>query len=85
MVYIGYFAAVLTTISFLPQVIHTIKIKDTRSISLTMYSMFFVGTICWLIYGVIIHSLPVILANGITMLLAGIILIMKIKNLKKEK
>lgn len=80
MEYIGYIAAILTTASFLPQVIHTIRVKDTTSISLSMYTLFFVGTICWLAYGIELGSLPIIIANGITMTLSGVIFAIKLKN-----
>ncbi|MCE0495210.1 SemiSWEET transporter [Vibrio salinus] len=80
----GYFAAVLTTISFLPQIIHTIKSKDTKSISLSMYTLFLMGSICWLIYGIDIHSIPVITANIITVTLSGIIFMIKLKHTLKN-
>ena len=80
MEYIGYIAAVFTTISFLPQVIHTIRVKDTTSISLTMYSLLIIGTICWLAYGVVLGSTPIIVANGITIALSSVIFIIKLKN-----
>lgn len=76
---LGLVAAVLTTLSFLPQVIKVIKTKHTADLSLSMYSLFFVGVFLWLIYGIILKSLPIILANGITLILSGIILILKIK------
>ncbi|MFT6335398.1 MAG: MtN3 and saliva related transmembrane protein [Saprospiraceae bacterium] len=76
---IGIVAAVLTTLSFLPQAIKAIKTKDTRGISLTMYSLFFLGVTLWLIYGILINDLPIILANGLTFILAGTILILKLK------
>jgi len=80
MEYIGYIAAVLTTVSFLPQVIHTIRVNDTTGISLTMYSLLIVGTICWLSYGVVLGSIPIIVANGITFALSSVIFIIKLKN-----
>lgn len=76
---IGYIAAVLTTISFVPQVIHIHKTKNTSSISLAMYAIFCIGVFLWLVYGLIIDSAPVIVANSITLILASYILIMKIK------
>lgn len=78
---LGYVAALLTTGSFLPQVLHTLKSRDTRSISLAMYLMFVSGTLLWLLYGWHIGSVPVIAANLITTLLASIILAMKLRQL----
>jgi len=72
-------AAFSTTISFLPQAIKTIKTKDTKALSLPMYLLFTFGVFMWLIYWIQINSLPVILANSITLILAWIILIYKIK------
>lgn len=76
---LGYFAAFCTTISFLPQTIKTIKTKDTSGLSLSMYVLFFIGIACWFIYGLIISNYPLLIANGITIILAGIILFMKLK------
>lgn len=76
---LGLIAATLTTISFLPQVYKTWKTKDTQGLSLTMYSVFFVGIILWLIYGIHLDSLPMIMANSITALLSLFLLIMKVK------
>jgi MtN3 and saliva related transmembrane protein len=75
---IGYLAAFGTTISFLPQAIKTIQTKDTSGISLGMYTLFTIGTLFWLIYGIMAGSLPVAIANAITLVFASIILIYKI-------
>jgi len=75
----GYLAAALTTISFVPQVIQVWRSKHTKDISLGMYSIFTVGILVWLIYGILLGSTPIIIANSITILLAGSVLAMKIK------
>jgi MtN3 and saliva related transmembrane protein len=77
---IGYFAAFLTTASFLPQVLKALKTKDTTGISLIMYLMFISGVILWLIYGILLENKIIIFANLITLILAGIVLLVKIKN-----
>lgn len=77
--FIGYLAAGLTTLSFLPQAIKTIKEKNTTGISSVMYTMFTAGVFLWLVYGIFTHDLPVMLANLVTFILASIILFMKIK------
>ena len=82
---IGYVAATLTTVSFLPQAILTIKTRDTSSLSLSMYSIFSLGVFCWLIYGLYIADTAIIAANAITFILAGIILVYKIYNLVTNK
>ncbi len=76
---IGYLAAFGTTASFLPQAIKTIETKDTSGISLPMYILFTIGTLLWLIYGIMQPSLPVAVANAITLIFATTILIYKIK------
>ena len=76
---LGLLAATLTTVSFLPQVYKTWKTKSTEGLSLTMYLIFFVGVVLWLIYGLHIKSLPVIIANLITSVLALFLVIMKLK------
>ncbi len=77
--WIGYIAAVCTTLSFIPQVIHIFRRRDTRAISLGMYSFFTFGIIMWLVYGVLIKNYPMIMANMVTFLLATLILSYKIK------
>ena len=72
-------AAFSTTFSFLPQAIKTIRTKDTKALSLPMYVLFTFWVFLWLIYWLQINSLPVILANSITLILASIILFYKIK------
>jgi MtN3 and saliva related transmembrane protein len=76
----GLVAAFFTTTSFFPQAIKTIRTKDTSAISLSMYIMFTFGTLMWLIYGLTSGNLPVSIANGITLILASIILYYKIKH-----
>jgi MtN3 and saliva related transmembrane protein len=76
---IGLIAAFITTASFLPQVFKTYKTKDTSGLSLTMYVTFFIGIVLWLIYGIHLKSVPIILANAITAVLALSLVIMKLK------
>ena len=83
--YLGYLAATLTTASFLPQAILTIKTKDTQSLSLTMYTLFTLGVFCWLVYGIYIADKAIIFSNSITFLLAASILVFKIYNVLTNK
>lgn len=76
---IGSIAAVLTTFAFLPQVIKVIKTKDTESIALGMYLMQVLGIALWLAHGLAIQDLPLILANSVSFILSGIILVYKIR------
>ena len=76
---IGLLAAFATTVSFLPQAIKTIQTKDTSGISLYMYCLFTAGTMFWLAYGIMIGSLPVTVANAVTMIFASVILLYKIR------
>jgi MtN3 and saliva related transmembrane protein len=82
---IGYLAATLTTASFLPQAILTIRTKDTESLSLSMYSLFTLGVFCWLIYGIYLSNKAMIFANAITLVLATSILAFKIYNILFKK
>ena len=77
--WIGYAAAVLTTVSFIPQAIMTIRTRDTRGISRGMYIIFTTGVAAWLAYGIAIGSWPMILANVVTLILASSILALKIR------
>ena len=76
---VGYVAATLTTISFLPQAYLTFKTRKGPGVSLAMYSLFSVGVALWLVYGVMLAAWPVIIANGVTLVLALFILGMKLK------
>ncbi|WP_296492383.1 SemiSWEET transporter [Rhodoferax sp.] len=76
---IGTLAAVLTTVSFLPQALHTFRTKDVRGISLGMYSAFTLGVALWLVYGLLLDAWPVVIANVITLALASTILVMKLR------
>ena len=75
----GYAAAALTSGSFIPQAIMTIRTRDTRGISRSMYALFTVGVALWLAYGAAIHSWPMIIANTVTLALAGTILLLKLR------
>lgn len=77
--WIGSVAAVLTTVSFVPQAVKVIRERQTKGISLGMYVLFTLGVALWFVYGVLIDSSPVYLANGITLLLAGTILATKVR------
>jgi MtN3 and saliva related transmembrane protein len=77
---LGYVAATLTTISFLPQAILTIRTRDTDGLSLSMYSTFTLGVLGWLIYGFFLKNNVIMIANSITLFLAMLILSFKIYN-----
>jgi MtN3 and saliva related transmembrane protein len=72
-------AATLTTAAFVPQALHIICHKETRAISLFMYVSFAAGVALWLLFGVIIGNWPIIVSNGITLVLALAIIAMKLK------
>ena len=76
---IGTFAAVLTTIAFLPQAWLTWKSRRADGISLAAYSMFTIGVGLWLLYGLLLGAWPVIIANLLTLVLALFILAMKLR------
>jgi MtN3 and saliva related transmembrane protein len=78
MIDIGYIAAFLTTISFLPQVIHTLKTRRTDDISLTMYLVLGVGMLFWIAYGFTIMNLPIIFANAIALTMVILIICVKV-------
>ena len=81
--WIGYIAAFLTTFSFAPQAFLTLKTRDTKTLSLSMYSMFALGVFCWTIYGVLKGDWVIVSANVLTELLALPILGMKVYNVIK--
>lgn len=74
----GMVGGFLTTISFLPQVIKVWKTRSTKDISLIMFVLFTIGVFFWLLYGIFMNAWPIILANGMTLILACIIIVFKL-------
>jgi MtN3 and saliva related transmembrane protein len=77
--FIGYLAAGLTTLSFLPQALHTFRTRDVSGISLGMYTLFTTGVALWVAYGALMASGPLLAANVVTLSLAVAILVMKLR------
>ncbi|MDA9027134.1 SemiSWEET transporter [Flavobacteriaceae bacterium] len=80
---IGLIAASLTTYAFLPQVYKTWKTKDVSGFSLPTFSLFFIGIIFWLVYGIYLESLSMIFANTITLISSFTLLVFIIKYRKR--
>jgi MtN3 and saliva related transmembrane protein len=76
--WLGYLAASLTTLSFVPQAVLTLRTRDVHGISATMYGVFTVGVALWLAYGWQLGEWPIIVANAVTLVLAATILITKL-------
>lgn len=76
---LGLLAGALTTIAFLPQVLKTWRTKSTEDISAIMFITFCLGLLLWLIYGLLINSLPIIFANALTLIFSSIILYFKFR------
>ena len=77
---IGYAAGLLATLAFLPQVAKTMRDRSVKDISLGMYILFCAGVSLWLLYGFLISSWPVIISNFVTLILSGMVLILKIRH-----
>jgi MtN3 and saliva related transmembrane protein len=77
---VGFAAGILTTIAFIPQVWHSWQTRDLSGVSLRMYGLFTLGVSLWLIYGVAMRSLPITIANAVTLLLAGLVLSLKLRH-----
>ena len=77
---VGYAAATLTTLAFIPQTLKSLQTRDMSGVSLGMYSLFTLGVGFWLIYGVMLESWPIIIANTITLGLAGTVLFLKLRH-----
>ncbi len=82
---LGYAAATLTTVSFVPQVWRTFRTHDVSGISLRMYSIFTAGIAVWLAYGIVLKELPMILANSVSLVLACTVLVMRLRYAKEKK
>ena len=76
---IGFAAATLTSIAFVPQALQVWRSRSARDISLPMYLLFATGIALWLTYGLLIGSAPIIFANGFTLTMAVAILVMKVR------
>ena len=77
---VGYVAAILTTIAFVPQALTSWRTRDLSGVSLPMYGMFTAGVAMWLAYGVMLDSWPIIIANTITLALSGMVLALKVRH-----
>jgi MtN3 and saliva related transmembrane protein len=82
---LGYIGATLTTIAFLPQAILAWRSDDLSSISLPMYLIFVTGVFFWLMFGILSDIKPVIIANSVTLLFAGSVLTLKIRDRYKRR
>ena len=78
--WLGYAAATLTTVAFVPQAIRTLRTRDTKGISLGMYVVFTIGLCFWLAYGIVLGSWPMIFSNVVTLVLALLILGLKLRH-----
>ncbi|HEY1501937.1 MAG TPA: SemiSWEET transporter [Acidobacteriaceae bacterium] len=76
---IGLVAAFCTTLSFVPQLIRVWRLRSAREISLIMFLVYAVGVFLWLLYGILIHSMPVILANAVSLVLTFAMLALKLR------
>ncbi len=76
---LGLAAGCFTTAAFVPQVLHTWRRKSARDISLAMFATFCIGLVLWILYGLYIHSVPIVLANLVTFALAFTILYFKLR------
>ena len=77
---IGLLAAILTTSAFVPQVYKLYREKNAQGVSLTMYLIMFTGVLLWLLYGILIGSIAIIVANSVTAFLQLLVIIFKLKN-----
>lgn len=77
--WLGIPAAILTTAAYIPQTLKVLRDKHTRDLSLGMYVLITAGIFCWFLYGILLNSPSMIVANGISFVLSGFILLMKLK------
>jgi MtN3 and saliva related transmembrane protein len=77
--FFGYPAAFLTTVAFVPQAWKSWRTRDLSGVSLPMYFLFTLGVALWLVYGVVVGSAPVIVANAVTLLPASVVLWLKVR------
>ena len=83
--WVGFAAATLTTASFLPQAVLTLRTRDVSGISLAMYSAFTAGVALWLVYGLALGQWPIVVANAVTLALAATILTTKLVEDRRQR
>lgn len=83
--WIGTLAGTFTTIAFVPQVAKAWVSRSTRDISLWTFLLFSSGVLLWLMYGILLRSMPIIAANGITLLLSASILFLKLRDIRRQR
>ena len=77
--FLGLVAGTLTTLSFLPQLLKAWKSRSTHDISFGMLALFSAGLVLWIVYGLIVADVPVIMANSVTLVFVGLILVLKLR------
>ncbi len=82
---IGALAGILTTLAFAPQVVKSFRSKSVEDISLVMYAGLCTGILLWICYGALIGSRPLMAANGITLVLAGSVLYLRLRYAPKKE
>ncbi len=82
---IGAVAGIMTTLAFVPQVVKTWRTRSTRDISLGMWLLFWLGVALWTVYGALLAAWPIIVANVLTLVLAGIVVVIKLRNLGRDR
>ena len=82
--FIGFAAGTLCTLAYLPQALHSFRTKSVSDLSLAMLVSLNIGLVLWVAYGVLIHSWPIILPNGVTFFLAFPLLVMKLRFCEKR-
>jgi MtN3 and saliva related transmembrane protein len=82
---LGTLAGLFTTAAFVPQVIKTWRSRSAEDISLVMYSLFSAGVLLWLLYGIALRSLPIVAANGVTLVLALSVLALKLYYMRRRR
>lgn len=82
---LGYVAATLTTLSFVPQALHTFRSGEVAGISVGMYGLFTLGVALWLLYGLALGEWPIVIANAITLALAAGILGMTLRARRRQR
>lgn len=76
---LGFVAAICTTAAFIPQLARVIRMRSARDISLPTFLLFSIGVFFWFLYGIYTGSMPVIVSNGITLILSVSILVLKLR------
>lgn len=82
---LGFLAGALTTVSFLPQVVKSLRTRHMGDFNLLFIVLMLLGLVLWTVYGFLLGQLPLIVANGMTIALNLVLLWLKLEDMARRR